>query len=137
MLKTVLIYGCILGLLVFLIISAEYIFWIKLNYLEIYIGCIAFLFLGLGLWFGKKSFIKKKESDHLEQEFSQNELGISKREFEVLALVNQGFSNQEIADALFVSTNTVKTHTSNIFEKLEVRNRTQAILKAKKLGIIA
>ena len=63
-------------------------------------------------------------------------MGISKREFEVLELIEQGFSNQEIADKLFVSTNTIKTHSSNLFIKLEARRRTQAIKKAKELGII-
>ena len=64
-------------------------------------------------------------------------LGISKREYEVLALLGTGMSNQEIADALFISQNTVKTHTSRLFEKLDVKNRTQAILKSKELGIIS
>jgi NarL family two-component system response regulator LiaR len=137
MLKTIFIYGVVLGLLVFLISSAEYIFWIKLNYLELYMGIIAILFLVLGLWFGKKNILIPQKTQIEEQEFNQNELGISKREFDVLTLVSKGLSNQEIADALFVSTNTIKTHTSNIFEKLEVKNRTQAIIKAKNLGLIA
>ena len=64
-------------------------------------------------------------------------LGISKREYEVLALLATGMSNQEIADALFISQNTVKTHTSRLFEKLAVKNRTHAILKSKELGIIS
>lgn len=137
MLKTIFIYGVVLGLLVFLISSAEYIFWIKLNYLELYMGIIAILFLVLGLWFGKKNILIPQKTQIEEQEFNQNELGISKREFDVLTLVSKGLSNQEIADTLFVSTNTIKTHTSNIFEKLEVKNRTQAIIKAKNLGLIA
>jgi two-component system, NarL family, response regulator LiaR len=62
-------------------------------------------------------------------------LGISKREYEVLALIGTGMSNQEIADTLFISQNTVKTHTSRLFEKLDVKNRTQAILKSKELGL--
>jgi ATP/maltotriose-dependent transcriptional regulator MalT len=55
----------------------------------------------------------------------------------VLTLLGKGMSNQEIADALFVSQNTIKTHTSRLFEKLEVKNRTHAILKSKELGIIS
>ena len=66
-----------------------------------------------------------------------NNLGISKREYEVLTLLGTGMSNQEIADALFISQNTVKTHTSRLFEKLAVKNRTHAILKSKELGIIS
>ena len=61
---------------------------------------------------------------------------ISKREHEVLQLIAKGMSNQEIADVLFISQNTIKTHTSRLFEKLEVKNRTHAIIKAKELGII-
>jgi ATP/maltotriose-dependent transcriptional regulator MalT len=65
-----------------------------------------------------------------------NKLGISKREHEVLEWMAKGLSNQEIADKLFVSLNTVKTHTSNLFLKLEVSRRTQAIQKAKQLRLI-
>jgi len=63
-------------------------------------------------------------------------LGISKREHEVLALISKGLSNQEIADKLFVSLNTVKTHSSNIFQKLGVSRRTQAVQRAKELRLI-
>jgi NarL family two-component system response regulator LiaR len=62
--------------------------------------------------------------------------GISKRELEVLTLMAQGLTNQEIADKLFVSLNTVKTHSSNLFLKLEVKRRTQAIERAKQLRLI-
>lgn len=137
MLKTIVIYGCSLGFLIFLINSVEYLFWIKMNYLELYIGIISAIFLGLGIWFGKKQIDKQKREIKTEQKLSINcEVGISKREFEVLLQMNKGFSNQQIAEALFVSTNTIKTHTSKIFEKLEVKNRTQAIIKAKELGIM-
>jgi NarL family two-component system response regulator LiaR len=70
-----------------------------------------------------------------ETEFEK--LGISKRELEVLQLIADGLSNQEIASQLFVSLNTVKTHSSNLFYKMEVKSRTQAIDKAKRLKIIA
>ncbi|MBO0799520.1 MAG: response regulator transcription factor, partial [Blastocatellia bacterium] len=69
-----------------------------------------------------------------EQELQR--LGISKREYEVLELMAQGLSNQEIADKLFVSLNTVKTHSSNLFMKLDARRRTQAIHRAKELGLL-
>ncbi|HNC12260.1 MAG TPA: LuxR C-terminal-related transcriptional regulator, partial [Cyclobacteriaceae bacterium] len=57
--------------------------------------------------------------------------------YEVLELMAKGFSNQEIADKLFVSLNTVKTHSSNLFLKLEVSRRTQAVQKAKELQLLA
>ncbi|HOO10602.1 MAG TPA: response regulator transcription factor, partial [Cyclobacteriaceae bacterium] len=69
-------------------------------------------------------------------EKEQSQRNISKRELEVLELMAQGLANQEIADKLFVSINTVKTHSSNLFSKLEVGRRTQAIKKAKGLGLI-
>nr|MBP6568782.1 winged helix-turn-helix transcriptional regulator [Saprospiraceae bacterium] len=61
---------------------------------------------------------------------------LSKRELEVLGLISDGLSNEEIAEKLFISLNTIKTHTSNLFEKLEVKRRTQATEKAKRLGLI-
>jgi two-component system, NarL family, response regulator LiaR len=69
-----------------------------------------------------------------EKELEQR--GISKREYEVLALMAKGHSNQEVADQLFISLSTVKTHTSNLFQKLGAERRTQAIQSAKSLGLI-
>ncbi|MEJ7681735.1 MAG: LuxR C-terminal-related transcriptional regulator [Segetibacter sp.] len=76
-----------------------------------------------------------------EQAFTLNEKrvtepGLSKRELEVLQLMAQGFSNQEIASQLYVSLNTIKTHSSKLFEKMDVKRRTQAIEKAKRLSQI-
>jgi two-component system, NarL family, response regulator LiaR len=107
---------------------------------------IAIIFLSTGLWLGRRFHQKNKEilpqtSYEIKDTVSIDaknveKLGISKRELEVLVLMGRGMSNQEIADALFVSQNTVKTHTSRIFEKLDVKNRTHAIIKAKSLSII-
>jgi DNA-binding CsgD family transcriptional regulator len=138
MLKTILIYGFLLGILVISLKSIEYLFWIRTHVFEIYGGLIACLFLVLGLWFGKKLYSKNIEilpkMQQNKGDFAQ--FGISKRESDVLILLGKGLSNQEIAEKLFVSTNTIKTHTSRLFEKLEVKNRTQAILKAKENGLI-
>lgn len=126
---------------------AEYRFLIKSNSFEVYAGLIAILFTIVGIWGGSK-FIKKKEVLVIKEvlvqpteNFSVNEnnlkqLSISKREHEVLMLMAQGLSNQEVADKLFVSLNTVKTHSSKLFEKLNVQRRTQAVQEAKKLGLI-
>jgi ATP/maltotriose-dependent transcriptional regulator MalT len=65
-----------------------------------------------------------------------NASGLSKRELEVLQLMDSGLSNQEMAARLYISLNTLKTHTSKIFEKLEVNRRTQAVEKARRLGLI-
>jgi two-component system, NarL family, response regulator LiaR len=136
MLKTILIYGLLLGLLVVALQSIEYFFLIRTHVFEIYGGFIALIFLALGLWFGKKN--QKNEAiieEHIEVNVA--EFGISKREYEVLLLLAKGFSNQEIADKLFVSINTIKSHTSNLFEKLEVKNRTQVLIIAKQKGLIS
>lgn len=129
--------------------------WIELRFiiinhtLEIYVGLIALLFTGLGIWLALKLTKPKVETQIIEREITtkntdfiineevMNELGISKRELEVLQLMADGLSNQEIAERLFVSLNTIKTHTSKLFEKLEVKRRTQAVEKAKRLSLIA
>lgn len=122
---------------------------------EIYITGIAVIFTLLGIWLAKKLTRPKteviKERVVVEKEvivyrpapetFAADtekieELGISQREMEVLRLMAAGATNQEIADGLFVSLNTIKTHTSRLFEKLDVKRRTQAIEKAKRLNII-
>ncbi len=124
--------------------------FIILNYrLDLFIGVIAILFMVLGIWLAFKLVKPKVETRIIEKEIyidntvpkeiDTNEikkLGISKRELEVLDLIAAGLSNDEIAKKLFVSLNTVKTHSSSIFLKLDVKRRTQAIEKAKRLNII-
>ena len=75
------------------------------------------------------------------QTFALNEerlrnLGITKRELEILELIAQGLSNREIAEKLFVSENTVKTHSSRLFDKLSAKRRTQAVQIGKEMGLI-
>lgn len=139
--KTWVLYGVLLGVLVFILRVSEYWFWVRLNVFEIYAAIIAVLFLTLGLWWGK-SFKKQNIPTYTGGAIPSSpkiieNLGISKREQEVLVLLCKGLSNQEIADTLFVSQNTIKTHTSRLFEKLDVKNRTHAIIKARDLGIIS
>jgi ATP/maltotriose-dependent transcriptional regulator MalT len=151
--KTLLIYGLFLGIVGIILKATEYWFWVKLNAFDLYGILIALIFLAAGLWLGIRFNQKNKEKYSLNDQNTEGppkkenvitvdekaleNLGISKREYEVLALLGTGMSNQEIADTLFISQNTVKTHTSRLFEKLEVKNRTQAILKSKELGIIS
>jgi len=145
-----LLYGVSLALLLFVLRWLELRFLIIDHVIEIYIGAIAVLFTGLGIWLAHKLTKPKVETRIVEreiyvtagEEFIVNEperlrLGISQRELEVLQLVAEGLSNQEVAERLFVSLNTVKTHSSRIFEKLEVRNRTQAVERARRLRLIA
>jgi DNA-binding CsgD family transcriptional regulator len=145
--KEIWIYGLVLGLLIIGLKFAEYRFLIRSHSFEIYAILIAVLFTTVGIWAGSK-FVKKKEVMVIKEvmvqapaEFELNEsnlkhFNISKREHEVLILMAQGLSNQEVADKLFVSLNTVKTHSSKLFEKLNVQRRTQAIQEAKKLGLV-
>lgn len=151
--KILLIYGLFLGIVGIVLKTTEYWFWVKLNAFDLYGILIALIFLGAGLWLGIRFNQKNKEKYPLNDQNTEGppkkenvvtidvkaleNLGISKREYEVLALLGTGMSNQEIADALFISQNTVKTHTSRLFEKLDVKNRTQAILKSKELRIIS
>lgn len=141
--KTVIIYGLALAGLITIIKLLEYSFVVKDLSLEFYIGIIAFFFTVFGVWIGLKIIGDKKPkvievpvSNFTVDETVIKDLGISNREYEVLELMAQGLSNQEIADKLFVSLPTVKTHTSNLFSKLDVKRRTQAVQKAKDLRIL-
>ncbi|RDB08087.1 response regulator transcription factor [Runella aurantiaca] len=139
--KTYFLYGLGLGLLLIVLKLIEYQFLVRMHIFEIYGGLIAVLFMGIGIWAGLK-FTHKAPAPIIVQvppAFDENkikELGISKRELEVLELITQGLTNQEIADKLFVSLNTVKTHSARLFEKLDVNSRTKAINRAKELGIL-
>lgn len=136
--KTVLIYGALLAALVIFLRILEYRFFVREIAIEIYIGMIAILFTSLGLWFGLKLINKKSETQLIEsfvinpEKLKSN--GISDRELEVLQLMAQGLSNQEIANKLFLSLHTIKTHSSNLYSKLNVKRRTQAIQKARELS---
>ena len=147
--KLVIIYGSSLALLLFLLKWLEWRFIILDHAIEIYSAAIALVFTGLGIWLALKlarptvkTIVVEKEvyitSPHTgtvnKKEITR--LGLSARELEVLQLMAEGLSNQEIAGRLFVSLNTIKTHSSNIFEKLEVRRRTQAVEQARRLNII-
>jgi two-component system, NarL family, response regulator LiaR len=147
--KTILLYGTSLALLLFLLRWLELRFIIFDHAVEIYIGAIAVIFTALGIWLALKLTKPKIERVVVEQkiyieknrEFVFNEaeftrLGISKRELEVLQLMSEGLSNAEIAGRLYVSLNTIKTHASNLFFKLDASRRTQAIEKAKSLCLI-
>ena len=137
--RTILIYGVALAALTVILKFIEYRYFVRDLSLEFYLGVVAILFAGLGVWAGLR--LTRRKVVIANPDFKLNEpelqrLGISKREYEVLELMSQGLSNQEIADKLFVSLNTVKTHSSNLFMKLDARRRTQAIHRAKELGLL-
>lgn len=142
-----LIYGLCGGILIVGLRLIEFRFLIVEHSLEIYGGLIAAMFAGLGVWLGLKLTRKKEVVVVKEvpvptaQPFTLNaerlkDLGITRRELEILELIAQGLSNREIADKLFVSENTVKTHSSRLFDKLDARRRTQAVQIGKEMGLI-
>lgn len=138
--RTILIYGLSLAALISLLKILEYKLVVRDLSIEIYVGILAVMFTVLGVWVGfrltrKKTIIITNPHFHFD-ETRLEQLGISKREYEVLELMSKGHSNQEIADALFVSLNTIKTHSSNLFVKLDAKRRTQAIQRAKELQLI-
>jgi len=137
--RTIFIYGLALAALVSGLKFLEYRLFVHDLSIEFYVGIVALFFTGLGIWAGLK--LTRKRVVVVGPEFILNQpelerLGISKREHEVLELMSQGLSNQEIADKLFVSLNTVKTHASNLFLKLEAKRRTDALRRAKELQLI-
>ena len=137
-LRDILVYGLCLGVLIAVLRWIEYRFLVVEHSVEIYAGLIAAGFAGLGIWLGltlrrRKSTVIVKEvpgpaaDPFVVDESRRNELGITPRELEILGLIANGLSNREIADRLFVSENTVKTHSSRLFDKLGAKRRTQAV----------
>jgi DNA-binding CsgD family transcriptional regulator len=145
--KHILIYGLCGGALIVLLKLIEYRFLVVEHSIEIYGGLIALIFAVLGIWLGLK-FTRTKETvvvrevllpapnSFTQDEVKLRELGITRRELEILELIAGGLSNREIAEKLFVSENTVKTHSSRLFDKLSAKRRTQAVQLGKELGLI-
>ena len=136
-------YGLTGGALIALLELIEYRFLVIEHSLAIYGGIVAAVFAALGIWLGLK-FARTKEVVVVRdaKPFAINKaaldtLGITPREHEILTLIAAGMSNREIAGKLFVSENTVKTHSSRLFDKLNARRRTQAVQIAKESGLIA
>ena len=141
--RTVLVYGLLGGLLIAVLELAEYRFLVVAHSREIYGGLVAVIFASLGIWLGlkltrSKEVVIVRDSEPFTVNRARIEaLGITPREHEILTLIAAGLSNREIAEQLFVSENTVKTHSSRLFDKLNARRRTQAVQIAKQSGLIA
>ena len=143
--KTILLYGLLGGVLIAVLKLVEYRYLVIEHSLEIYGGIVAVLFSALGIWLGlkltRKTVVVKEVPVHVQGPFIRNEaqlekLGITPRELEILEAIAAGWSNREIAERLFVSENTVKTHAGRLFDKLSAKRRTQAIQRAKEAGLI-
>jgi DNA-binding CsgD family transcriptional regulator len=151
MTKKTVLYGILLAVLAIGLKMLEYKFVIRDHALELYGGIIAGFFMVFGIVAGNK-FARRKEVQVIVERtvtlpaekpkiIATDEqlsiIGMSKREYEILQLMAEGMSNQEIAEKLFVSIHTVKTHVSNILLKLDAKRRTQAVIKAKELQLVA
>lgn len=154
--RHILLYGLVAGILIAALKWAEYRFLVIEHSFEIYGGLVAATFSALGIWFGLKlTNHQERVVTHIItrevpapppvpsiQPFRPDDtkrvsLGITPRELEILELIAQGLSNREIAEKLFVSENTIKTHSSRVFDKLGAKRRTQAVQLGKQLRLIA
>jgi NarL family two-component system response regulator LiaR len=148
--RHILLYGAAMAVLVFILKWLQWTYLITDNSLDIYIGLIALFFTFLGVWIANQ-LTKPKVETKIETVVVEKKIYVSQppdalnsdelkkfnlttREYEVLTLLTQGRSNAEIADNLFLSLSTVKTHVSNLFVKMDVKSRTQAIEKARRLN---
>lgn len=146
--RIVLLYGLAAGMLVAALNFAEYRFLVVDNSLEIYGAVVALAFAGLGIRLGltltrTKEVVVLREvpvpagAPFVRDAANVKALGLTPRELEILEQIAAGRSTREIASALYVSENTVKTHTSRVFDKLAVKRRTQAVQEARRLRLIA
>jgi len=126
-----------MAFLIFLLAWWDYRLMVHDITMELYIAVIAIFCTALGIWAGLRfTGVRGIEETEPGGVAHPGEYDISSREFEVLQLMAKGYSNKEIADELFISINTVKTHTSNLFVKLNANRRTQAVSEARRLRLI-
>lgn len=153
--KTILLYGILGGVLIAALKWFEYRFLVLEHSLEIYGGLVALLFASLGIWLGlrltraRQTVVVREvrvreevrvsvptSGPFVRDEARVKQLGITPREIDILEAMASGLSNREIAERLFVSENTVKTHAARLFAKLSARRRTHAVQVAKSEGLI-
>ena len=145
--KTVILYGILGGILIAALKAVEYRWLVVEHSVEIYGGIVAAVFAALGIWLGirltrkKETVVVREVMVHAPTSFTVDDekrasLGITPRELEILQLIASGLSNKEIAAKVNVSENTVKTHSSRVFDKLGARRRTQAVQIGKQYRLI-
>lgn len=135
--KTIALYGVALAVGALALQWLEYRYLVRTHAWDVTLFLVAAAFLGLGVWAGARLFRPPTAGAFELNTAAQASLGITERELEVLKLIAAGRSNKEIAGSLNVSPNTVKTHVARLFEKLEASRRTEALLRARELGLIA
>jgi NarL family two-component system response regulator LiaR len=145
--RHVLLYGLLAGVLIAGLRLLEYRWLVLEHSVEIYGGLVAAVFATLGIWLGLKltrhteTVVVREVEVPAPLNFVRDQnkleaLGITPRELEILELIAAGLSNKEIAERVYVSENTVKTHSSRVFDKLGARRRTQAVQLGKELRLI-
>jgi DNA-binding CsgD family transcriptional regulator len=147
--RHVLLYGLVGGVLIAVLQWTQYRFLVIEHSFEIYGALIATTFAALGIWLGIRLTKPQQKvtvqevpvavpagRSFIPDEKKREDLGITRREFEILELIAQGMSNREIAEKLYVSENTVKTHSSRVFDKLGAKRRTQAVQLGKERGLL-
>jgi NarL family two-component system response regulator LiaR len=147
--KRILLFAILGGVLIAILKFIEYKHFVRAYSTEIYGGIVALIFTAVGAYVGLRLTTPKerqvvvvkevvvREPAPVRDEAKIREAGLTPREQEILELIAAGHSNREIAEKLFVSENTVKTHSSRVFEKLGVSRRVQAAQKARELGLIS
>lgn len=142
MLRIGLIFGVVVSAVIMLLLWGQYGMVMHTFSTEVFVLIIGGIFLALGIFLGLKTRTKPAQMDpppaetHEIGTVSVPDFGLSPREAEVLACLAEGLTNPQIAEKLFVSQNTIKTHTANLYVKLDVPNRTAAVAKAKALGLV-
>jgi NarL family two-component system response regulator LiaR len=145
--RHVLVYGLVGGVLITVLKWTEYRFLVLEHSIEIYGALIGAIFAVLGIWLGMKltgagrTIVVKQApvpggGPFVADEKKREDLGITRREIEILELIAQGMSTREIAGKLYVSENTVKTHSSRVFDKLGAKRRTQAVQIGREFGLL-
>jgi len=143
--REIVFFGIAGGILLAILKLTEYRFLVVEHSIAVYAVLLAALFAGVGIWLGltltrRNTEVIVKEvtvsGPFVRDEARLGELGITPRELEILGLIAAGLSNREIAERLFVSENTVKTHSSRLFDKLGAKRRTQAVQIAKSAHLI-
>jgi len=143
MLRQTLLWAAVGGVLIALLKLIEYKHFVAEYPSEMYGGLVALIFTAVGIYLGLKwtrtrqvVVVKEVPAKFVLDEVKLREVGLTQREYEILGLIAEGLSNREIGERLFVSENTVKTHSSRLFEKMQVNRRVQAVQRGRELGLI-
>jgi NarL family two-component system response regulator LiaR len=146
--KHVLLFGLLCGVLIAVLQLIEYRWLVIEHSVDIYGALVGVIFASVGIWIGLKltrptetvvvrEVMVAAPSNFVRDQTKLESLGITPRELEILELIAEGLSNKEIAERVHVSENTVKTHSSRVFDKLGARRRTQAVQLGKEFRLIA